>query len=88
MNIKEELEKFADGLNQLRDEIKVQMHLASMESRQEWDKAEKEWSHFRSQLDKISGEPKGNVDDLISKAKIVGEELNETYRRLKDRLSK
>ena len=88
MNIKEELEKFAEGLDQLRDEVKVQLHLASMESKQEWDKAEKEWEQFRLQLDQISGEAKENTDDLIGKAKIVGEELNATYQRLKDRLSK
>jgi len=87
MDIKRELNKFAEGVEQLRDEVKVQLHLASLESKQEWDKAEKELDQFRLQLDQITKETKGNTEDMIKKAKIVGEELKSTYQRLKERLS-
>ncbi|MGR9115271.1 MAG: hypothetical protein ACU85E_05860 [Gammaproteobacteria bacterium] len=87
MDLKQELDKFADGLEQLRDEVKVQLHLASLESKQEWDKAERLWDQFRAQFDQVANETKGNTDDMVKKAKIVGEELKSTYQRIKDRMS-
>lgn len=87
MDLKQELEKFAEGISQLRDEVKVQMHLASLESKQEWDKAEKKLDQFRAQLDDITKEARSTSDDVVSKVKIIGEELESTYQRLKDRLS-
>ena len=87
MDLKRELEKFTEGLEQLRDEVKVQLHLAGLESKQEWENAEKQREHFLAKLEQIARESKGNTDDLIGKATIVGEELKATYQRLKDRLS-
>ena len=87
MDLRQELNKFAEGLEQLRDEVKVQLHLASLESKQEWDKAEGQLEQFRTQLEQIATGTRGTTDDMIKKAKIVGEELKSTYQRLKDRLS-
>ena len=87
MDLKQELNKFAEGLEQLRDEVKLQIHLANLESKQEWDKAENQLEQFRHQLDQFASETQGNAGDMFKKAKIVGEELQSTYQRLKDRLS-
>lgn len=86
MDLKQELNKFAEGLSQLRDEIKIQLHLAGMETRQEWDNTEKQWQRFEQQLEQIAKEGK-DPGHLIDKAKMIGEELNASYQRIKQRLS-
>lgn len=87
MGLLQELNKFAEGLEQLRDEVKVQLHLASLESKQEWERAEKQRDHFLAELNKISKEASVSKEGLIEKAEIIGEELKSTYQRIKDRLS-
>ncbi len=44
MNLKNELDELANTLKQQRDEIELQLHLASMEVKDEWQHAEKYWS--------------------------------------------
>ncbi|MFC1895934.1 hypothetical protein ACFL0Q_04645 [Thermodesulfobacteriota bacterium] len=46
--LREELETVVDNLARKRDELKVQIHLAKAEVRQEWEEAEKKWSTFRA----------------------------------------
>ena len=40
LKLKEELKKSLDLLRSLRDEARVQMHLAGMEAKERWDKVE------------------------------------------------
>lgn len=87
MDLLKELNKFADGLEQLRDEIKVQLHLASLESKQEWEQAEKQRDHFLAKLNEITKETSGSKEGLVEKAEMIGEELKSSYQRIKDKLS-
>ena len=87
MDLLNELNKFADGLEQLRDEIKVQLHLASLESKQEWEQAEKQRDHFLAKLNEITKETSGSKEGLVEKAEMIGEELKSAYQRIKDKLS-
>lgn len=87
MDLLQELNKFSEGLEQLRDEVKVQLHLASLESKQEWEQAEKQRDHFLAKLNEITKETSGSKKGLIEKAEMIGEELKSTYQRIKDRLS-
>ncbi|TCD13463.1 hypothetical protein [Oricola cellulosilytica] len=47
-----------DELAHRRDELRLQLHLASMEAKEEWDELTHEWDKFvsRSQLDKSAEE--------------------------------
>lgn len=87
MDLFQELNKFAEGIEQLRDEVKIQLHLASLESKQEWEQAEKQREHFLARLDELAKETKSDAEELIGKAEMVGEELKSTYQRIKDKLS-
>jgi len=87
MNISEELEKLAEGLKQQRDEINIQLHLASMEAKDEWEKSEHIWDEFLEKLMEVNDETKETGEQLIHTTKIIGDELKSTYDRIKDRLS-
>ena len=88
MDIKKEIDVIADALKQQRDEIEVQIHLASMDAKEEWQKAEKKWDQFVDTLGVITDETKETSSEIIHTTKVIGDELKETYKRISDRLAK
>ncbi|MDX2439434.1 MAG: hypothetical protein QNK40_02695 [Desulfobacterales bacterium] len=88
MKIQEEFNKLVEKLKTQRDEIKLKMHLASMETKQEFEDAEKKWGPLKAKASDIADDAIETSEELIAKSKVVGEELKETYRRISERLSK
>jgi len=86
MNVKKEFDEITESLKQQRGEIQLQIHLASMEAKQEWKKAEKNWGLFVDGLGMITDETKETSAELIHATKVIGDELKETYSRISDRL--
>ena len=87
MNINEELAQISEQLKQERDEIKLKVHLASMEAKGEWEQAEATWAGLKDNLDDIVDETKETTEELLASAKIVADELGQTYERIKKRLT-
>ncbi len=88
MNLQKEFDELTDKLNQQRDEIQLQLHLASMEAKEEWQEAEKGWGKFVDSLDVISDDTKEASAELIQTTKVIGDELKEAYQRISERLGK
>ena len=88
MDLKKEFDELTDALKQQRDEIEVQIHLAGMEAKEEWQTAEKQWGQFIDTLGVISDDTKETSSELIHATKVIGDELIETYRRISERLGK
>ena len=88
MDLKKEFDELTDTLKQQRDEIEVQIHLASMEAKDEWQKAEKNWGQFIDGLGVITDDAKETSTELIQTTKIIGDELKNTYARISERLDK
>jgi len=86
MDIKKEIDELTNTLKQQRDEIEVQIHLASMDAKDEWHKGEERWGEFVDALGVISDDNKEASAELIHAAKIIGDELKETYSRISERL--
>ena len=87
MELKEDFIKLVEKLKTERDEINLKIHLGSMEAQKEFEEAEKKWSHVKSKASDLVDDGKATSEDLITKAKIVGDELKETYKRISKRLS-
>ncbi|MDO9269265.1 MAG: hypothetical protein Q7T96_09155 [Methylobacter sp.] len=87
MSIKEDFENVLKKLQTERDEINLKLHLASMEARQEFEEAEKEWSRLKVKAAEIGDESVETSEEFIANAKIVGEELKDTYHRIAKRLT-
>lgn len=76
-----DLDSMKQELEQLRDEIKLKMHLASLDAKEEWGGLEKKWDDFNARADfSKSGE------DIGSAAGLLGEELKQAFKRFKDAL--
>ena len=86
MNLSKEFEELTETLKQQRGEIQVQIHLANMEAKQEWQKAEKHWDKFVDSLMEVSEENKEESAELIHATKVIADELKEAYQRISERL--
>lgn len=87
MDLQEEFENITATLKQQRDEIKLQLHLASLEARDEWNSHEETWSHFQTKLEEIGDETKETTDELLKSAKNIGEELKSAYENIVKRMT-
>ncbi len=88
MDMKEEFNKLIEKLKMERDGVSLKMHLASMDAKKEYEEAEQKWVQVKVKAAAIAGDAEEASEEFIAKAKIVGEELKETYNRISNRLSK
>ncbi|AAU90551.1 hypothetical protein MCA0180 [Methylococcus capsulatus str. Bath] len=86
MNLKEEMEKFRDGLLQQRDEIVVQLDLARMNIRDEWEKAEEQLEELKARVARAADEAKDASEDVWAGVQVLGEEIRNAYERIKNKL--
>ncbi|MBN2871231.1 MAG: hypothetical protein JXK04_09795 [Campylobacterales bacterium] len=86
MDARTDMNELLETLKQDRDELRVRMHLARMELKEEWEEAEKKWEHFKPKVDEMLRDTKGSRDEIVKSTKIIGEELKNAYRRIRERL--
>lgn len=88
MELQKEFDKLVQKVKQERDQVKLKIHLASMDAKKEYEEAEKKWGQVKVKASEIADDTIETSEEVIAKAKIVGEELKETYHRISKRLSK
>lgn len=86
MNIMSELEKFRDGLEQQRDELRVKAGLARLEVRDEWEKTEAKLEAFKSHLSRLGHEAHEAGDEVWTGVQTLGEEIKMAYERIRNSL--
>lgn len=87
MSLQADFENLISKLNVEREQLQLKLHLAGMEAKDEFDSAEKTWQMIKHKASEIADESIETSEDFIAKAKIVGEELRESYNRISKRLS-
>jgi len=77
-----DVQKLSDDLKRMRDEIKLKIHLGSMEAQDEWADLEKRWKAFREKADinRTAGELGGSVKQLGSDLKAAYERIRKAIR--------
>ena len=87
MTMKIEFDNLLEKLKVERDELKLKLHLASMEAKEEFEEADKHWDTLKNKAAEIADDSKETSEEFIAKAKIVGEELKDAYSRISKRLA-
>lgn len=87
MDLQKEFETLVETLKTERDEIKLKLHLASMDAKDEFEGVEKKWDEITEKAADIADDSKETSEEFIGKVKIVGDELKEAYTRIKAQLS-
>ena len=83
---KDDLAKIAAKLRAERDELRVQMHLATMEAKEEFEELEKKWQRFEPKLAEAKDEVVETSRTVGAGLEVIAEELGAAYRRIRERL--
>ena len=83
-----DLDDTIEQLKRLRDETRLQMHLASKEIKEEWDELEEKMEEFSGKAKKFAKDAKLKETGagLGSALGQVGQELKAGYKRIRDAL--
>lgn len=80
MSEEDEFEKIFAELRTLRDQIRVQLHLAKAEIRDEWEE------ELEPKFEEAERKLEETAEDTRQAVNVIAEELMEAYRRIKSRL--
>jgi hypothetical protein len=86
MDLREEISKLSETLKTERDDLKVRIHLAKMEAKEEWEKTEQQWQHFKTKADEFGSASKESAQDVGAALKLLGEELGHAFKRIRKSL--
>jgi len=81
-----DIDALIDGLKQQRDAIKVQLHLAKAEAKQEWEEMEQKLEHLRAKAKVVGNETQDASQDVFEAAKLLAEEIKRGYDRIRKML--
>jgi hypothetical protein len=70
-------------LAQVRDELRLKLHLARQDARDQWDQAEEKWRHFEARAGDLRQASEGAAEDLWSGLKSLGHEVSEGYEKIR-----
>ncbi len=82
-DIRDEVERLVRRLEQQRDELRVKMHLAKADARDEWNKLERQWEDVRPRVVQAGSVVGDTAKDVGSALKLALEELGRGYDRLR-----
>jgi len=74
------MSKTLDELKTLRDEIKVKVHLATMEAKSEWEQLEPKLASLEAKIEQDGQKAVAAANDLI-------DDLASAFRKLKDKIA-
>lgn len=74
------------SLKQIRDELKLRVHLGNRELQDEWGRLEERFAAWKSQAEPLRHATEESAADVWSSLKLVGEELREGFQRIRKSL--
>ena len=80
------LEELISKLKQERDELRVQIHLAKAEAKDEWEELEKKWDILENKLTALKRETKDASKDIGAALGVLSEEIANAYKRIRKKL--
>ena len=75
LDLKSEMKKGLDLLKTLRDEVKVKLHLAGMDAKDQWAKLEPELAKVERAADQATESSKKLLDETLKRLKAIRDSL-------------
>lgn len=85
-DLREQLEQEVDQLRTLRDELNVQLHLASQDLKDQWERLERGWSHVESRAKQIGDVGDDVAHEVRETLHVLTDQLKGGYERIKQLL--
>ena len=79
-------EQEIETLKTLRDELRVQMHLAKNEAKDRFEGAEKSWHELEGKLKLIGRESRDSLHEVGEAARYLADEIRDAYKHIRDLL--
>lgn len=73
-----------EKLAQLRDELRIKVHLAGAELRTQWEELEHKWVLLQSRLSSVKKAGSDSAREIKAAADLLVKELAEGYERLRE----
>ena len=80
------IEKAINGVQTLRDEIGLRMHLASKDLRDEWETLESRWSQFQQSTGRVADATRTSGEEISAATRLLLKELVRGYQRVRSSL--
>lgn len=80
---KSSLDKLVSELKQQRDELKLQMHLASMDAKDEYDRLSGKYEELSEQYEPVSDAVGETAENLLSALSLAAGELKVGFQRVR-----
>ena len=81
---RKDLERIADELKEQRDELRLKLHLAKAEARDEYERLEKRWEHVRGKLAVLAKEAGAASKDVGEATRLLLQEIKAGYLRVRE----
>ncbi len=79
---KSSLDKLVSELKQQRDELRLQMHLASMEAKDEYERLSGKYDELSDQYEPVSNAVEETAENLLSALSLAAGELKVGFQRV------
>lgn len=81
---KETFTKMLADLERQRDELRLQVHLATAEVRDQWQQLEDKWHDIKPKLEAVRQDTAQTTKNLWSALALAAEELKSGYQRVRN----
>ena len=81
-DFKKRTEEILEELRTERDELRVRLHLAKLESSEEWQKLEHQMAKLESKAREIGGATAEASEDMGAAAKLLAEEIRDGFKKI------
>ena len=81
-----ELKELLGKLETERDELRLKVHLARAEAKDEWEELEKKWEKFKDRSARMMDEAGDASKDVADAGKLLLTEIRDGYRRIRKSL--
>lgn len=81
--IPDEIQKLLDSLHQQADELRLKMHLAKADARDEWEQLEKQWHELQGKAGVIRDTAEEASADIASAAHLLAKKVEKGFERLR-----
>lgn len=75
-----------ESLAQLRDDLKVRIHLGEMEARDQWQKLEPKWWELQRKVAAVEKASAGAMEEITTAGNLLIEELLKGYGQIRKAL--
>jgi CBS domain-containing membrane protein len=82
----ERIEREVEGLQRVRDELRVQIHLGRAEARDLFEGLEQRWHELETRIERVAGEARRPMQEAGDAVRDLVVELKDGYRKIRDSL--